>query len=101
MTDEQRRTSIRQAGAIEFMAPEQNTGAMLTQTDIYSYGIILYELLAGQVPFPLGNNGETARNAVMVAHMESAVPDLMTSRQQNLPAAWPAEKKELEMRVPQ
>jgi len=101
MSDEQRRTSMRHAGAIEFMAPEQNTGAMLFQTDVYSYGVILYELLAGQVPFPLQDNGETSRNTVMVAHMESPVPDLMKLREQNLPASWPKEKQEQEMRVPQ
>ncbi|MGZ3756578.1 MAG: serine/threonine protein kinase [Mucilaginibacter sp.] len=100
MSDEQRRTSMRHAGAIEFMAPEQNTGAMLFQTDIYSYGVILYELLAGQVPFPLADTGETSRNTVMIAHMESAVPDLMALRAANLPKTWPKEKKEQEMRVP-
>ena len=101
MSDEQRRTSIRHAGAIEFMAPEQNTGAMYMATDVYSYGIILYELLAGQVPFPLRDNGETSRNAVMIAHMESPVPDLMSLRRKNLPSGWPKHKQELEMRVPQ
>ena len=101
MSDEQRRTSMRHAGAIEFMAPEQNTGAMLFQTDVYSYGVILYELLAGQVPFPLQDNGETSRNTVMVAHMESPVPDLVKLREENLPASWPKEKQEQEMRVPQ
>jgi serine/threonine protein kinase len=100
MSDEQRRTSIRHAGAIEFMAPEQNTGAMYMATDIYSYGIILYELLAGQVPFPLRDNGETSRNAVMVAHMELPVPDLMALRRKNLPGGWSKQKQELEMRVP-
>ena len=47
MSDEERRTSLRHAGAIEFMAPEQNEGQILYQTDIYSFGIIIYELLAG------------------------------------------------------
>ena len=101
MSDEQRRTSIRHAGAIEFMAPEQNTGAMYMPTDIYSYGIILYELLAGQVPFPLHDSGETARNAVMIAHMESPVPDVLALRKNNLPTGWPEQKQALEMRVPQ
>ncbi len=101
MSDEQRRTSMRHAGAIEFMAPEQNAGVMQFQTDIYSYGIILYELLAGQVPFPLNNGGETSRNAVMIAHMETPVPDLLELRQKNIPTTWPAEKRELEMQVPQ
>lgn len=100
MSDEQRRTSIRHAGAIEFMAPEQNTGAMYFQTDIYSYGIILFELLAGQVPFPLNDEGETSRNAVMVAHMESPAPDVLELRRKNLPPGWPAEKQGLEMCVP-
>jgi serine/threonine protein kinase len=100
MSNEQRRTSIRHAGAIEFMAPEQNTGEMYFPTDIYSYGIVLYELVAGQVPFPLQDSGETSRNAVMIAHMESPVPDVMELRKKNLSSGWSKEKKELEMRVP-
>ena len=100
MSDEQRRSSMRHAGAIEFMAPEQNEGKMLFQTDIYSYGIVLYELLSGQVPFPLKDNGETARNTVMVAHMESPVPDLMALRLQNLPDDWPKVKLKREKQVP-
>jgi eukaryotic-like serine/threonine-protein kinase len=101
MSDEQRRTSLRQAGAIEFMAPEQNEGKMLFQTDIYSFGIILYELVAGIVPFPLADRGETSRNKVMVAHMESPVPDILALRRQHLPASWPDDKKEREMQVPE
>ncbi|NHA04208.1 serine/threonine protein kinase [Mucilaginibacter sp. HC2] len=100
MSDDQRRTSIRHAGAIEFMAPEQNEGLMYFQTDVYSYGVILYELIAGQVPFPLRDNGETARNAVMLAHMESPVPDVMELRRNNLPESWADKKKEHEMLVP-
>lgn len=100
MSDEQRRSSMRHAGAIEFMAPEQNEGQMAFQTDVYSYGVILYELLAGQVPFPLKDNGETARNAVMVAHMESPVPDLLELRRQHLPESWTAAQQEREMKVP-
>ncbi len=101
MSDEQRRTSLRHAGAIEFMAPEQNEGQMLFQTDVYSFGIILFELLAGVVPFPLRDKGETARNLVMVAHMEKTPPDILSLRQQHLPEAWGEEKKQREMMVPQ
>ncbi|MEO6633814.1 MAG: serine/threonine-protein kinase [Mucilaginibacter sp.] len=96
MSDEQRRSSMRHAGAIEFMAPEQNEGKMLFQTDIYSYGVILFELLAGQVPFPLKDNGETSRNHVMLSHLESPVPDLLALRKENLPQGWP----QREMQVP-
>jgi serine/threonine protein kinase len=100
MSDEERRSSLRHAGAIEFMAPEQNDGEMFFQTEVYSYGVILFELLAGQVPFPLENNGETARNSVMISHMEAPVPDVLTLRRGNLPSKWPAAKREQEMMVP-
>ena len=101
LSDEERRTSLRHAGAIEFMAPEQNEGRMFFQTDVYSFGIVLYELLAGKVPFPLDGNSETARNRVMVAHMETAPPDLLSLRATALPVDWPDNKKALEMQVPE
>jgi serine/threonine-protein kinase len=100
MSDEQRRSSLRHAGAVEFMAPEQHDGIMLFQSDIYSYGIILYELLAGTVPFPLINRVETSRNMVMLSHIEKQVPDLMELRRNRLPAEWSEEKKANEMMVP-
>ena len=100
MSDEQRRTSIRHAGAIEFMAPEQNTGEMFFETDIYSFGVILFELLAGEVPFPLHDKGETARNAVMIAHMETAPPNLMSMRRLAIPESWSNDIKEREINVP-
>ena len=101
MSNEQRRDSLRNAGAVEFMAPEQNEGMMLPQSDVYSYGIILYELLAGIVPFPLTTNAQTARNNVMIAHMEAPVPDLLELRKQNMPGSWSDNKKDWEMQVPQ
>jgi serine/threonine protein kinase len=100
LTDEQRRSSIRHAGAIEFMAPEQHEGQMLPQTDVYSYGVILYELLAGEVPFPLNSNGETGRNMVMLSHLETPVPDPLSKRRENLSPGWSAEKQAQEMQVP-
>ena len=100
MSDEQRRTSLRHAGAIEFMAPEQNEGKMLFETDIYSFGVVLYELLAGIVPFPLNDRGETGRNTVMLSHMEKLPPDLLHLRSHAVKREWTAEKQEQEMQVP-
>lgn len=100
MSDEQRRTSLRHAGAVEFMAPEQNEGQMLFESDVYSFGVILYELVAGRVPFPLNDRGETARNKVMLSHMEADPPDVLEIRKQNLPKGWSPERRESEMRVP-
>ena len=100
LTEEQRRTSIRHAGAVEFMAPEQHEGKMLLQSDIYSYGIILYELLAGQVPFPLTDNGDTSRNMVMVNHLEEEIPDAIALRKKNLAVTMSETEVLKEMQVP-
>src|SRR6478609_8176658 len=101
MSDEDRRTSLRHAGAIEFMAPEQNEGRMLFETDIYSFGVVMFELLAGVVPFPLKDKSETSRNAVMLAHMDMPPPNIFTLRGKALPAGWSNEKKEAEMLLPE
>ena len=101
MSDEQRRTSLRQAGAIEFMAPEQSEGQLFFETEIYSFGVILFELLSGTVPFTLRDNGESARNTVMVAHLETLPPNLLLLRQNNLPKHWSTDKRKNEMQLPE
>ena len=63
-------------GSVHYMSPEQARGSLATkQSDIYSLGIILYELLMGQVPF----GGENAI-AVALKHFQEKIPSL---RKQN------------------
>ena len=48
-------------GTLTYMAPEIFSGAKLLgdiQVDVYSLGVLLYQLLTGMVPFDLGNDGE-------------------------------------------
>ena len=57
--DEVVRSSRAVNGAPEFKAPEKwdNESILTPQSDIYSFGILMYEFLTGRVPFPL-NKGK-------------------------------------------
>jgi serine/threonine-protein kinase len=63
-------------GTPEYIAPEQlRDRAIDVRTDIYSLGIMMYELLAGRVPF----DGETAE-AVLMKHLLEPPPPLSEFR---------------------
>jgi serine/threonine-protein kinase len=50
------------AGTAAYMAPEQLAGDRATErTDIYAFGVVLYELFTGQQLFPVRSIGERAR----------------------------------------
>jgi serine/threonine protein kinase/tetratricopeptide (TPR) repeat protein len=59
-------------GTVQYMSPEQARGRKVdARSDIWSFGVVLYELLAGRVPF----SGETPSH-VMVSLMEDELPPL-------------------------
>lgn len=57
-------------GSVHYLSPEQAKGEYATfQTDIYSLGIVMYEMLVGTVPF----SGESAVNIVL-QHLREPIP---------------------------
>jgi serine/threonine protein kinase len=63
-------------GTSNYIAPEQASGQRVdTQSDVYALGAVLYELLAGDVPFP----GESFV-VVAMKHMHEPAPNVLDVR---------------------
>ena len=79
-------TEMTEAGSIvgtaQYLAPEQARGLTVgPPADLYSVGIVLYEMLSGRVPF----EGDTAVNVAM-RHVQEA-PEPLTDRNPLVPVA--------------
>jgi branched-chain amino acid transport system substrate-binding protein len=73
-------------GTPDYMAPEQWTGTVGPQTDIYSLGVVLYQIVTGRLPFIADTPA-----AVLIKHArdplpspKSIVPDLPDAIEQLL-----------------
>ncbi len=63
-------------GTTDYVSPEQALGHDVTeQSDVYSLGIVLYEMLAGQVPFKADT-----QVAVAMKHVQDRLPDIQKLR---------------------
>ncbi len=63
-------------GTTDYVSPEQALGHPVTgQSDLYSLGIVLYEMVTGEVPF----KGEN-QIAVAMKHVREQLPDVQAKR---------------------
>jgi eukaryotic-like serine/threonine-protein kinase len=63
-------------GTTDYVSPEQALGHQVTeQSDIYSLGIVLYEMLSGETPF-----SADTQVAVAMKHVRDPLPDVQRRR---------------------
>lgn len=70
ITPSRRSAHTESVGTVYYMAPEVAHGRYGTEVDVYSLGVILYEMLTGRVPFDGESTGE-----ILMKHL-STPPDL-------------------------
>lgn len=64
-------------GTVYYLSPEQARGNIATaQSDIYSLGILMFELITGKIPF----KGESAV-AIALKHLQEELPDIDNYRE--------------------
>ncbi len=83
-------------GSPYYMSPEQSEGMQVdARTDIYSLGVLFYEMLTGERPYP----GDTAIKVIM-QHIQSPVPELPADLRRYQPLLNTMMCKERDERMP-
>jgi eukaryotic-like serine/threonine-protein kinase len=76
LTEEGLTMAGRVLGTTDYVSPEQALGHAVTgQSDLYSLGVVLYEMLTGEVPF----HGDSPV-AVAMKHVREEIPDVQLKR---------------------
>jgi serine/threonine-protein kinase len=85
-------------GTLAYMSLEQLRGSMVdTRSDVFSLGVVLYEMLTGVHPFGTGTQAETVK-AILSEHPShfnryvQGTPDLLQHTLQKMLAKQPGER---------
>ena len=88
------KSSALRGGALEYMAPEkfEDNSVITTQSDIYSFGILMYEALAGRVPFVLGQGASFSDQTLLYQQHKTGIPpEIEPLRREAFEAANPGQ----------
>lgn len=99
LTDEQRKIEILNARSVEFLAPEQRKGELFFETDIYSLGLVLFQVLTGSVSENISST--LAKSTEKEVSSLTISQQIKKNRKDNLPFSWSDSEKELEMEIPE
>lgn len=93
ISESRRSAQTHSVGTVYYMAPEVALGRYGREVDVYSLGIILYEMITGRVPF----EGETTAE-ILMKHL-TAEPDLSVLPEKLRPVLAAALEKDPDRRI--
>lgn len=93
ISESRRSAQTQSVGTVYYMAPEVARGRYGREVDVYSTGVILYEMMTGRVPF----EGETTAE-ILMKHL-TAEPDLSVLPERLRPVLAAALEKDPDRRI--